>query len=530
MKINQDSSSKIYLVGSGIASLASAVYFIRDAGIRGENISILEQDATAGGALDGKGDPEHGFIARGGRMHEQHFVCYWDLLSGIPSATDPGKSVTEESFEFSKRFTSRSQSRLIKEAKVLDVSSYGLRLQDKFDIIRLTVTPEKLLGNKAIQDWFSHKFFETNFWKIWESMFAFQKWSSLAEMRRYFLRFMHLFPQLHELGGIYRTVYNQYDSVIVPLQTWLKECGVKFNFGTQVTDIDFSITDSTKTATAIHCTGKGIQKIILLSEEDYVFITNGSIAESTDTGSMTRPAIQKTKGTSGAWTLWECIASKDPAFGHPGVFSNQIDLQKWVSFTVTLHDPTFLRHLSATYGYIPGVSGLMTITDSNWLLSIVVAAQPHFANQPANVDIFWGYGLYQDKPGNFVQKRMQDCSGEEILTELFSHLEITGKMKPVLDAGKVNCRPTIMPFIDSEFMPRTQGDRPDVVPAGATNFAFLGEFSEVRNDCVFTVEYSVRTAQTAVYTHFETGKHILPVYIGGHKVRSLINAVIAMSR
>jgi len=530
MKTAQDRASKVYLVGSGIASLASAVYLVKDAGIRGENINILEQDSSAGGALDGKGDSDQGFVARGSRMHERKFVCYWDLLSNIPSATDPKKSVTEESFEFSKKFVSRSQSRLVKDAEVLDVSSYGLSVKDKLDITRLTVTPEKQLGNQRIQDWFSSEFFDTHFWKIWESMFAFQKWSSLAEMRRYFLRFMHLFPVLNEMGGIYRTVYNQYDSVIVPLQNWLKGQGVKFDFGTQVIDIDFVTSSAGKTVTAIHCIVNGTQKTVALSEHDYVFITNGSIVDSTDTGSMTQPAVQKTKETSGSWTLWERIASKDRAFGNPAVFSNQIDLQKWVSFTVTMHDPTFLRHLSAVYGYIPGVSCLMTIVDSNWLLSIVVAAQPHFMNQPADVDVFWGYGLYQGRDGNFVRKRMQDCSGEEILTELFSHLKVTEKMKNAVDSGKVNCRPTMMPFIDSLFMPRSPGDRPSVVPAGATNFAFLGQFAEVAEDCVFTVEYSVRTAQTAVYTHFDTSKQTLPVYVSGRKASALWKAVLAMNR
>lgn len=530
MKAGGDDVSKVYLVGSGIASLASAVYLIRDAGLRGENIAILEQDSRAGGALDGHGNVDEGFVIRGGRMHERRFVCYWDLLSGIPSVTAPGRSVTEETFEFSNRFVSRSRSRLVEGARVLDVSSYGLRAKDKLDITRLTATPERLLGSQRIEDWFSREFFDTRFWKIWESMFAFQKWSSLAEMRRYFLRFMHLFPGLHELGGIYRTVYNQYESVIVPLQNWLKARGVAFEFGTRVVDIDFADTSAGKTATAIHCSVDGARKTIALTEHDHVFITNGSIVESTDTGSMTQPAVQKTSEDSGAWALWERLASKDPSFGNPAVFSSHVDLQKWVSFTVTMHDPTFLRHLSSTYGYIPGVSGLMTIVDSNWLLSVVVAAQPHFASQPADVEVFWGYGLYQDRIGNFVQKRMQDCSGEEILTELFSHLKMTDKMKPAIEAGKINCRPTMMPFIDSAFMPRSPGDRPDVVPTGATNFAFLGQFAEVPDDCVFTVEYSVRTAQTAVYTHFDTGKKVLPVYVGGRKLRSLVNAVIAMNR
>ncbi|MCM5569861.1 oleate hydratase [Burkholderiaceae bacterium FT117] len=530
MKRPGSAAGRIYLVGSGIASLASAVYLIRDAGVPGERIEVLEQDDVAGGALDGRGNPEDGFVIRGGRMHERHFACYWDLLSGIPSATDPGKSVTEESFAFAERLPSRSRSRLVRDARVVDVSSYGLRLRDKLDIVRLTLTPESRLGSRRIEDWFGGEFFDTRFWQIWASMFAFQKWSSVAEMRRYFLRFMHLFPGLHELGGIMRTCYNQYDSVVVPLRNWLAQRGVRFRFGTRVVDIDFAPRGPGKAASAIHVEAGGKRETLELADRDYVFVTLGSLVESTDTGSMTRPAVEKPKESSGAWMLWERIAAKDPAFGKPGVFSDRIDLQKWVSFTVTMRAPGFLRHLSAAYGYVPGASGLMTIVDSSWLLSIVVAAQPHFSNQPAGVDVFWGYGLYQDRPGDFVKKRMQDCSGEEILAELFAHLKLSDAMRPAIEAGSIACRPTVMPFIDSAFMPRSPGDRPAVVPAGAANFAFLGQFVEVPDDCVFTVEYSVRTAQTAVCTLFDTGKRPLPVYVGGRKLRSLANAILAMNR
>lgn len=83
---------------------------------------------------------------------------------------------------------------------------------------------------------------------------------------------------------------------------------------------------------------------------------------------------------------------------------------------------------------------------------------------------------------------------------------------------------------DSLFMPREAGDRPDVLPKGATNFAFLGQFAEAPKDCVFTVEYSVRTAQMAVYGLFETGKDVMPVYDSIHRPEVLIRAAQAISR
>ena len=103
-------------------------------------------------------------------------------------------------------------------------------------------------------------------------------------------------------------------------------------------------------------------------------------------------------------------------------------------------------------------------------------------------------------------------------------------MKPIIDAGKVNCIPVAMPFINSLFMPYAMGDRPDVLPGGATNFAFLGQFSEVPDDCVFTVEYSVRSAQMAVYNLFETNKRVLPIYDSIHKPDVLIKAINAIRR
>lgn len=530
MKKKAASTSKVYLVGSGLASLASAVFLIRDCKLPGKNIRILEQDRITGGCLDGIGNVDEGFVARGGRMHEKNFRCYWDLLSTIPSATDPNKSVTQETFEFNEKYVSNAQSRLIEDTNIIDLSSFGLRLKDKYDMLTLRFCPEKWIGNKKISDWFSPGFFKTKFWLIWSTMFAFQKWSSVVEMRRYFLRFMHLVSGLHKLGGIMRTVYNQYDSLVAPIQKWLMEKGVNFELETQVVDIDFSITANSKKATAISCISQGEEKKIPLTDNDCLFITNGSIVDSTDVGSMTKAAVEKTKESSGAWMLWEKIAQKDRAFGSPGVFSNQIDLQKWSSFTVTIKDPRFLKHLEEKYNYIPGVSGLMTITGSSWLLSIVVPAQPHFPNQPEDTLVIWGYGLYATTIGDYVKKKMPECTGEEILTELFAHMQISELMKPVLEAGDINCKPVSMPFIDSLFMPRNRGDRPAVIPKGATNFAFLGQFSDIPHDVVFTVEYSTRSAMMAAYNYYETDKKVPPVFVGAKRLSSIINAIKAINR
>jgi len=531
-KINQVKHSKIYLIGSGIASLASAVYLVEDALIPASDIIILEQDSVAGGACDGAEISDEEYIIRGGRMHEAHYECYWELLSRIPSYDDPNQSVMDESFKFSKKYVSNAKARLLKNGKIMDVTSFGLSIKDKIDFLKLTITPEQQLGNKKIEDWFGSNFFETNFWFLWTSMFAFQRWSSLAEMRRYMRRFIHLVDGLNRLGGVMRTKYNQYHSVIVPLQRFLEKKGVQFQMQTQVVDIDFVFNEAEiKMATAIHIKSKeGVISKIDLQKSDYVFITNGSITDSTDFGSWLSSPALKNKATSGSWCLWENIAKKNKDFGNPGVFCNQIDLQKWYSFTAILKDSTFHNHMEKFSGNVDGTGGLVTFTDSNWLMSIVIAHQPHFPHQPLNVKIFWGYGLYPDREGNFVKKKMSECSGQEVFEELLYHLKMQKLMKPIVASGKVNCIPVAMPFIDSLFMPRTFGDRPQVIPEGATNFAFLGQFAEVPDDCVFTVEYSVRTAQMAVYGHFETQKKVIPIYKSINQIGVLLRAMRAINR
>jgi len=54
---------------------------------------------------------------------------------------------------------------------------------------------------------------------------------------------------------------------------------------------------------------------------------------------------------------------------------------------------------------------------------------------------------------------------------------------------------------------------------------FPGKLGVVQFPCGFTVEYSVRTAQTAVYGLFDTEKEVLSVYDSVHNPKYLIEAL-----
>ncbi|HEY8098220.1 MAG TPA: oleate hydratase, partial [Methylobacter sp.] len=496
----QHHNRKAYFVGSGIASLAGAAFLIRDCLIPGDNIHIFEELKITGGSLDGAGSADKGYVIRGGRMMEEHYVCTYDLFATIPSLTDSTKSVKDEIVEFSHKYVSASRCRLVRDGKKVDVSSFELSEKDRLDLFALLIHSEDSIGDKSIEDWFSPSFFEHNFWLMWATMFAFQPWHSAVELKRYLLRFIQLFPDFSKMGGVWRTPYNQYDSMILPLTVWLQEQGVHFSLNTEVTGLDFDLGGGWRSVQAIRYICDGEPNTIAVGMDDRVFVTLGCMTEGSSLGSMTSPAILNSKQSGGSWDLWEDIANGRPGFGHPAVFAENIEQTKWQSFTVTLSDPTFFTFIEEFTGNEAGTGGLFTLVDSNWFMSIVLAHQPHFINQPENIFVFWGYGLFPDRVGNFVNKAMSECTGEEILIELFQHLKLGDKAQPIIDAAI--CIPCMMPFITSQFMPRIKGDRPDVVPPGAKNFAFIGQFCEIPDDVVFTVEYSVRSAQMAAYKLF----------------------------
>ena len=519
--------TKAYLVGGGIASLASAAYLIRDGGVSGTNIYIFEETGVIGGSLDGGGSPEHNYVIRGGRMFtEEAYTCMFDLLSFIPSLTAPGKSVKDEIYEFNARVKSHSRARLVRSGQKIDASVIGLSNKDRVDLIAIMATSEGSLGAKRIEDVFEPSFFKTNFWYMWCTTFAFQPWHSAVELKRYLLRFIQEFPRIHTLAGVRRTPFNQYDSIVRPLTEWLKGHGVQIVMGARVTGLDFKYGPSGKGVERINYLRDGTQKEIAVGSDDLVFVTNGSMTAASSLGSMASPPRLGTKDEGGSWALWEALAKDHSDFGKPSAFNGNVAESKWLSFTATLRDPTFFNLMEEFTGNKAGTGGLVTLMDSNWLMSVVLPYQPHFINQPKDVNVFWGYGLFPDEEGNYVKKKMSDCTGAELLEELLHHLRFDHHIPLILKTS--NCIPCMMPFITSQFMPRVKGDRPLVRPTGTTNIAFIGQYCELPDDVVFTVEYSVRSAQTAVYSFLKVDKEVSPLYKGQYDIGVMFNSLQTM--
>ncbi|MFF2372097.1 oleate hydratase [Agromyces sp. NPDC058110] len=525
-----------WFVGAGLASMSSAVFMIRDGQMSGEKITILERLKLPGGALDGIKEPKKGFVIRGGREMEDHMECLWDLFRTIPSLEVEGASVLDEFYWLNKDDPNFSLCR-VTEQRGQDAHTNNLfTLSDaaQKDIVKVFMAPREEMEGKRIDEVFGADFLASNFWLYWRTMFAFEEWHSALEMKLYLHRFIHHIGGLPDLSALKFTKYNQYESLVLPMYRWLLDQGVTFHFSTEVTDIDFTFSegaageDGAKQATRIHWVRDGEEGGVDLGEHDLVLATIGSLTENSNDGDQHTPAKLDT-GPAPAWDLWRRIAAKHDAFGRPEVFAGDIEKTKWESATVTTLDPRIPEHIERIAKRDPFsgrvvTGGIVTAKDSSWLMSWTVNRQPHFKQQPSDQIVVWVYGLFVDVPGDYVKKTMSECTGEEIAQEWLYHLGVPVDQIAELAANGARTVPVMMPYVTSFFMPRHAGDRPDVVPEGSVNFAFIGQFAETTRDCIFTTEYSVRTGMEAAYRLLGVDRGVPEVFGSTYDVRALLKA------
>ncbi|MBP6876488.1 MAG: oleate hydratase [Phenylobacterium sp.] len=529
---------KAYIIGSGVGGLAAAFYMIRDGGMKGEDITILDALNVTGGSLDGAGDAEAGYIVRGGREMNWNYDNFWDLFQDVPALELPeGFSVLDEYRLVNDNDPNFSKSRLMhKRGQIRDFSTLGLTKAHQWELIRLLLKRKEDLDDVTIEDYFSESFLETNFWYLWRSMFAFENWQSLLEMKLYMHRFLDAIDGLGDMSALVFPKYNQYDGFVVPLTRLLRDKGVKVQFDTRAYDLDMAVDGEARTVTAIRCKVGGKDSTITVGPADLVFAITGSMTEGTAYGDLDHaPVLQRDRrdpGEASDWALWRNLAKASPIFGKPEKFYGDVDRSMWESATLTCKPSPFVDKLKALavndpYSGKTVTGGVITFTDSAWVLSFTCNRQPHFPDQPKDVLVIWVYALLMDKDGDYVKKPMPACTGREILAELCHHLGIEDQLDAVAAATKV--RMALMPYITAQFMPRAAGDRPHVVPAGCTNLGLLGQFVETSNDVIFTMESSVRTARIAVYTLLGLPKQVPDLSPTQYDIRTLLKAARAIN-
>ena len=556
-----------YIIGTGLAALAAAIVLVRDVQMPGKNIHIFEKDELPGGACDGREIQGIGYVMRGGRELDNHYEVLYDILHSIPSLEHKNASVLDELYWLNKEDPNFTMCRTTKEqGKPATDGTFGLSDKAAMEIMALFFTPNEKLYNKRIDEVFDDEVFKSNFWLYWRTMFAFENWHSALEMKLYIKRFIHHVSGLPDFTALRFSRYNQYESFILPMVKYLEKAGVQFHYNTKVNDVKIEVggqrvakrprssvgedtilkiqqeqfprnpysTDIKKVAKAIVIADEGGEHTINLTEDDYLFITPGGCVENATIGSQNEPAAWNPDlKQGGGWDMWRRIAAQDKSFGHPDKFCHDPEASKWMSATVTTLDneiPPYIQNICRRdpFSGRTVTGGIVSVKDSNWLMSWTLNRQQQFKDQPKNQLSVWVYGLFPDQPGNYIQKPMRECTGKEICEEWLYHMGVPVDRIEELATNHANSVPVMMPYIDAFFMPREAGDRPDVVPDGAVNFAFLGQFAEEPRDVIFTTEYSVRTAMEAVYTLFNVQRGVPEVWNSTYDVRDLVNASVAL--
>ncbi|KAE8395992.1 67 kDa myosin-cross-reactive antigen family protein [Aspergillus alliaceus] len=499
-----DEAEKYYPNGYDTADLGPK-YFEGKANVPPEKVHIIEKLRMAGGGSISEGGPVNGYNFRAGGMPPFNGAPMQELLKLVPSRTQKNKTALDDILEYANTgLVDRiSHTRLLTNKPQslgrIDPRKINLGLRDRIDLFMLTSKPEKTLGRTRIKDHFNEAFFKSNYWIVLATTFGFQPWHSAAEFRRYIAQFMHdihdlNFPRVLDSGR-----YNRHEAIVAPIAHFLTSQGVDFQFNTTVSDIVIDTANEQKRVSSI-CAHRGDERDhrIDVGPNDIVIVSLGSVMSGTTTGSNTEPPsltlTEIEKDLDENWLLWLELCTKDPKFGNAYNFCTRMPESRLESFTVTLKDPDFFSRFTKLTDNEPGTAAFVTLKDSSWVISLNIPKQPLFPDQPDDVQVLWGYGLSPEAVGDYVMKPMLACSGKDIMEEILCHLQF-----PVEKILKSSITiPSVVPRMTATLLPRNCGDRPHVIPEGMENIALIGQFVDIPNDSVVTMDYVVRGAQMAV--------------------------------
>ena len=498
---------QVYIIGAGLSGLAAAHFLMRDAGIKGERIHILEKEQLGGGALDGYSFEETGYLMRGDHKLDARCDCLMELMEDIPSPDHPGESLQEEYFKLLSDDPNYSLCRLTENhgEEVRSGSSLGLSDAGCMEVFKLLLSTDEDLSGKQVRDVFGEEVLASPFWLYLKTTYFFRELHSALELRNALLRRLGELSGLPDLSSISYLKYHIFDSLVAPLSAELKSAGVNLRYGVRVTDVAFDCARGRKRATRIDYTERAEDGCIDLKEEDLLFVTLGSCVENSSRGSKSEPApYLREIHEGGSFDLWRKIALQDPSFGHPDAFLTRPEETTAMSATVTTSSRKIISYIKKICKRDPFsgrtvTGGFVTAQDSPWTLSWSVGRQPVFRGQEQGQCVICLMGLSPERRGEYVDKPMRDCTGDEICAEWLFHLGVPADQIDQLAGDEARTIPVIMPFFTAPLMPRKDGDRPEALVTGARNFAFMGQFASCGDEAALSAEYAVRSAMEAVY-------------------------------
>ncbi|KAI9374317.1 oleate hydratase [Aspergillus egyptiacus] len=503
------SPSEAWILGSGTAALASALYLIRLAKFPPQNVHILDSHSSLGQALHHRRDATAGYDQFAGCLPVPVGEPLENLLSLVPSVSDTRQSVLSEihaAETSSRKKQDDAHTRFLVQRNdalhVIPTRALNLNLRQRLAVLHLLLKREKRLQRTQVRDYLPTSFFQSSFWAIWSAQFGFQPWHSAAEFRRTMLQYLRDFPDLEILSCLDITGHYQFEATFLPIFHFLRSLDVDFRFDARVKEILTAHRGGKEVISSINLVQSGFEMCQLVAPDDLVIITLGSTVSGSTTGTNDHPPPQTSMSASEAldenWSLWLELCTKSPCFGDPYNFCTQRCESMLESFTVTTEDLAFYAHLHSLINDSSADAGaFISLQESPWRLNLCLPTQPVFSEQPANVRVFWGFANFPESKGRYVKRPMLQCSGAEIMTELLGHLHID----PQHLLLRTVTIPRVMPRMSATLLARAAGDRPRVVPGRVANLALVGQFCEIPGFSCVDTSYSVRTAQRAV-AHF----------------------------
>lgn len=164
-----------WILGSSIASLASAVHLISDANVPASQIHILESRNTPGDGITSTGDPVGGYNHRPGCLPKFNDRYMEKLLALVPSTTSSGTVLKDlEKVQHDEACRDAPITHVLIQGdhgpKKMETRKLGLALKDRMKLMMLLLRSEESLARKRINQLFNEPFFDSIFWTVFSTL------------------------------------------------------------------------------------------------------------------------------------------------------------------------------------------------------------------------------------------------------------------------------------------------------------------------------------------------------------------------